>query len=255
MILKICRVKYNNKKYFGVIDEEDVYIFDSFEKIERNEYLECKKAVKFKMLAPVEPSKIVCIGLNYVDHAKELRMRIPEEPIIFLKPPSSVIGDREYIVLPNSSSRVDYEAELAVVIGKRGKNIPEKDAYEYILGYTCFNDVTARDLQKKDGQWTRAKSFDTFAPIGPWIVTKDEIKDPHKLDIKLILNNEIKQNSNTKNLIFSIPKLISFISEIMTLEPFDVIATGTPPGVGPLKRGDVVKVWIEKIGTLTNYVK
>ncbi len=255
MILKICRVKYENKKCFGVIDNEEVYIFDSFEKIESNEYLECKKIIEVEMLAPAEPSKIICIGLNYVDHARELGMEIPEEPLIFLKPPSSVIGHGDYIIIPKISKRVDYEAELAVVIGRRGKNISEREAFEYVLGYTCFNDVTARDLQRKDGQWTRAKSFDTFAPIGPWIVTKDEIRNPHKLNIKLLLNDEIKQNSNTKNLIFSIPKLISFISNIMTLEPFDVIATGTPPGVGPLKKGDVVDVYIEKIGTLRNYVK
>lgn len=197
------------------------------------------------------PEKIIAVGLNYIEHAKELNMRIPAEPVIFLKPPSAVIFNNQKIVYPKMAKQVDYEAELAVVIGKQCKNVSVKNAKKYILGYTCFNDVTARDLQKKDGQWTRAKSFDTFCPVGPHIVSGI---NPHNLKIELFLNGKLKQSSNTKNLIFKIPKLISFVSKIMTLEKYNIIATGTPVGVGPVKIGDRIDVKIEKIGTLTNYV-
>ncbi|MBI5573140.1 MAG: fumarylacetoacetate hydrolase family protein [Elusimicrobia bacterium] len=198
-----------------------------------------------------KPSKIVAVGLNYIDHAKELNMRIPDEPVIFLKPPSSVIFNNEKIKYPKMSKQVDYEAELAVVIGKKCKNVSEENSKKYILGYACLNDVTARDLQKKDRQWTRAKSFDTFCPVGPHIVSGI---NPDQLKIELFLNGKLKQSSNTKNLIFKIGKLVSFISKIMTLEKYDVIATGTPVGVGPVKIGDKIEVKIEKIGTLKNYV-
>jgi 2-keto-4-pentenoate hydratase/2-oxohepta-3-ene-1,7-dioic acid hydratase in catechol pathway len=203
-----------------------------------------------ELLAPCCPSKIVCVGLNYVEHAKELKMKLPEEPILFLKPPSAIIGPGAEIVVPKSSQRVDYEGELGVVIGKRCKAIAADEAKKYILGYTCFNDVTARDLQQKDGQWTRAKSFDTFAPFGPWIASID----PADADIKTRVNGEVKQSSNTSDLIFGVPSLIEFISNVMTLEPGDVIATGTPPGVGRLEKGDVVEVEIEGIGVLKNRV-
>jgi 2-keto-4-pentenoate hydratase/2-oxohepta-3-ene-1,7-dioic acid hydratase in catechol pathway len=202
------------------------------------------------LLAPCCPSKIVCVGLNYVEHAKELKMKLPEEPILFLKPPSAVIGPGAQIVVPESSQRVDYEGELGVVIGKRCKAIASDEVKKYVLGYTCFNDVTARDLQQKDGQWTRAKSFDTFAPFGPWIACID----PSDADIKTSVNGQVKQSSNTFDLIFGVPKLIEFISHVMTLEPGDVIATGTPPGVGRLEKGDVVEVEIEGIGVLKNQV-
>jgi 2-keto-4-pentenoate hydratase/2-oxohepta-3-ene-1,7-dioic acid hydratase in catechol pathway len=203
-----------------------------------------------ELLAPCQPTKIVCVGLNYVEHAKELKMQLPIEPILFIKPPTAVLAPEGEIIYPQSSQQVDYEGELGVVIGKRCKNVQPDDAEKYILGYTCFNDVTARDLQKKDGQWTRAKSFDTFAPIGPWI---SKIDSSH-LDIQTRVNGMIKQKSNTSDMIFGVPKLVEFISGIMTLEPGDVIATGTPPGVGPLKKGDVVEVEIEGIGTLRNSV-
>jgi len=205
-----------------------------------------------KFLPPVKPSKIVCIGLNYIDHAKELNMPLPEEPIIFLKPPSAIIGHEDFIELPKQSKRVDYEGELAVIIGKKCKNVSREEALEYVLGYTCFNDVTARDLQRKDGQWTRAKSFDTFAPIGPYVAC---FKDASNLKIETILNGTVVQSSSTSNLIFDIPTLIEFISSIMTLNRGDVIATGTPAGVGELKSGDVVEVRIENIGVLRNYVR
>ena len=204
-----------------------------------------------KVLAPVSPSKIVCVGLNYQDHAKELNMQIPDEPTLFLKPPSSVIAPYENIVYPDSVTRLDYEAELAIIIKKKAKDISVQEAGNYILGLTCLNDVTARDLQNKDIQWTRAKSFDTFCPIGPYIVSG---VDPSNLKIELKVNDSIKQSSSTKNLIFSIDYIISFISNVMTLFPGDIIATGTPEGVGPLSKGDAVAVDIESIGTLKNKV-
>ncbi len=205
-----------------------------------------------RLLPPCRPSKIVCLGLNYRDHAQEMGLAIPDEPILFLKPPSSIIGHGDAIVYPDQSHRVDYEAELAVVMARRCRMVSPDEASGCILGYTCLNDVTARDLQAKDGQWTRAKSFDTFAPVGPWIETA--IADPHDLDIRLLVNGEVRQSSNTRHLIFSIPEIVSYIAGIMTLEPGDVIATGTPSGIGPLNRGDVVRVEIQDIGVLENRV-
>lgn len=202
------------------------------------------------LLAPCEPTKIVAIGLNYRDHAAEFGHPIPEEPLIFMKPSTAVIGPDEDIVYPAMSRRVDYEAELAVVIGKTARFVEEADFREYVLGYTCINDVTARDLQKKDGQWTRAKGFDTFAPLGPWIET--DIADPNNLTVAGYLNGERRQHSNTGNLIFPVATLVSFISRIMTLLPGDVIATGTPSGVGPMRPGDVVEIRVEGIGALRN---
>ena len=202
-------------------------------------------------LNPVIPSKIVAVGLNYRDHAKEMNEALPEEPLIFLKPPSAVIGPGDVIILPSEAGRVDYEAELAIVIGKKGKRIPLEDACHHILGYTCLNDVTARDIQAKDGQWTRAKSFDTFCPLGPWITTD---VDPDSQKIQLLLNGEPRQTSNTNQLIFDVYQLVSHISNIMTLLPGDVIATGTPSGVGPLATGDIVEVRIEDLGILRNPV-
>jgi acylpyruvate hydrolase len=215
-----------------------------------------------ELLAPVpRPGKLICIGLNYRDHAIESKMPIPERPVVFSKFSTSVIGPGEAIVVPSKSEQVDYEAELAVVIGKRAKNVTREQAYDYVLGYTIVNDISARDFQFADGQWQRGKSCDTFAPMGQWIVTTDEISDPHKLSIKLRLNGQTMQDSNTNQLIFGVPELIAFLSESITLEPGDVIATGTPPGVGfarkpPvfLKSGDVMEVEIEGIGTLTSPV-
>ncbi|MFC1501266.1 fumarylacetoacetate hydrolase family protein [Elusimicrobiota bacterium] len=204
-----------------------------------------------KLLAPCKPSKIIALGLSYEDHAKELNMPISKFPVIFMKPSTSVIGTNENIVYPSLSKRVDFEGELAVAIKKKAKNISETDASSFILGFTCFNDVTARDLQEKDGQWTRAKSFDTFSPVGPWIVDKI---DPDNLKIKTLVNGQLKQNSNTKNLIISIKKIVSYVSSVMTLLPGDIITTGTPPGIGPLSRGDKVSIEIENIGNLTNTV-
>jgi 2-keto-4-pentenoate hydratase/2-oxohepta-3-ene-1,7-dioic acid hydratase in catechol pathway len=204
-----------------------------------------------RLLAPCEPTKIVAVGLNYRDHAEEFGTPIPPEPLIFLKPPSSVVGPGDAIRLPprSLSKRVDFEGELAVVIGRRARNVPVGRAAKYILGYTILNDVTARDLQKKDGQWTRAKGFDTFSPIGPWIVSGIS---PADLKIETFVNGKRRQASRTSRLAFKVPELVSFISRIMTLEPGDVIPTGTPSGIGPLKRGNKVEVRIEKIGTLAN---
>jgi 2-keto-4-pentenoate hydratase/2-oxohepta-3-ene-1,7-dioic acid hydratase in catechol pathway len=208
--------------------------------------------------APVpRPGKIVCVGLNYRDHAAESGLAVPEKPVIFSKFSSCVIAPGEEVVIPRTSERVDYEAELAVVIGRHAKNVRADRAYDYVLGYTAFNDVTARDFQFGDGQWQRGKSCDTFAPMGPTIVTTDEIPDPHSLRITLKLNGNIMQDSNTNQLIFRVPQIIEFITASTTLEPGDVIATGTPAGVGfarkpPvfLKPGDVMDIDIEKIGGL-----
>ena len=208
---------------------------------------------EIKLLAPCQPSKIVALGLNYRDHAHEFSAAsLPKDPLIFLKPSTSVIGPDDTIIIPGSSiGRVDYECELAVVIGKKTKDVSEEKASEYILGYTCANDVTERVYQKEDGQWTRAKGFDTFGPLGPWIVTGIS---PDNLKIEIYLNGEVRQSSRTGNLIFGIPRLVSFISHVMTLLPGDVISTGTPAGVGHINPGDVVEVKIENIGTLRNFV-
>lgn len=205
------------------------------------------------LLAPVEPSKIVCIGLNYHEHVKASYSadEAPERPLIFLKPPSSIIGPEEKIVHPTVSNRVDYEAELGVVIGSKAKDITEEQAPDYIFGLTCVNDVTARDLQKPDGQWSRAKGFDTFCPIGPWIVQDVDYSD---LFVEGVLNGEVKQSGRTVQMIFNIPFLVSYISSIMTLMPGDIISTGTPSGISPMKSGDKIEVRIEDVGTLVNYM-
>lgn len=213
-----------------------------------------------RLLAPVpRPGKLICIGLNYRDHAAESNMPIPERPVVFSKFTTAVIGSGQPVVVPPTSSQVDYEAELAVVIGRRAKHISPERALDCVLGYTNLNDVSARDFQFADGQWQRGKSCDTFAPMGPYIATTDEIADPHILPIKLRLNGQTMQNSKTDQLIFGVPELIAFLSETITLEPGDVIATGTPPGVGfarkpPvfLKAGDVMEVEIEGLGVLSN---
>jgi 2-keto-4-pentenoate hydratase/2-oxohepta-3-ene-1,7-dioic acid hydratase in catechol pathway len=197
------------------------------------------------------PTKIIAIGLNYLDHAKELNMDIPEYPLIFMKPPTAVIGDGEIIIYPPQTQELHYEGELGIVIGKKTRNVSVEEAQDCIAGYTCSNDVTARDLQRLDGQWTRSKSFDTFCPLGPRIVKNI---DPTNLAITTRVNSVTKQNSNTNQMIFNAYKLVSFISAIMTLLPGDVISTGTPPGVGELQVGDVVEVEIEGIGILRNTV-
>ncbi len=214
-----------------------------------------------KLEAPLRPGKIVAIGRNYAEHAKETGNEAPAAPLIFAKFPSSVIGPGDEIVWSESITKeVDWEGELAVVIGKRAHNVAEDDAYNYVFGYTIANDVSARDLQlRQDGQWTRGKSLDTFCPLGPWIVTRDEIADPHKLKIKTTVSGEVRQDGSTKDMIFRIPQLIAYCSRSFTLEPGDVILTGTPPGVGEgmdpkiyLKDGDEIVIKITGIGELRN---
>jgi len=205
-----------------------------------------------KILPPVSPSKIICVGLNYRDHAEELNMELPKEPILFLKPATSIIGHGDEIIYPPQSNQVDYEAEMAVIVSKKAKNVQIVDALDYVAGYTVLNDVTARDLQQRDGQWTRAKSFDTFCPLGPWM---ENDLDPSNQNISLMVNGQVRQDSNTKNMIFTVEELMSFISHIMTLNPGDIIATGTPPGVGHLSVGDVVEASVEGIGVLKNKIE
>jgi len=238
---------------YGIFEGEKVRLLDGPFLDPKNKPTDTLLSIdEITLLAPVEPSKVICVGLNYALHAQELEHALPEDPVIFMKPQTSVIGPDAQIIYPKVSQRVDYEAELAVVIGKTIKDVPENEAEDAIFGYTCANDVTARDLQKKDGQWTRGKSFDTFCPIGPWVVT--DIDSSH-LDIQLLLNGEIKQFSNTRYFISSVPKLVSFISQVMTLNPGDVVLTGTPEGVGPMQPGDEVIVRLQTIGELRNTVK
>ena len=249
--MKIVRYKDGAEVKWGIVDEEMIREMEGnpFEHFHLTS--KAKRMDEVKLLAPCLPSKIVAVGLNYRDHAEEVKMKLPQEPLLFLKPGTSVIGPGEGIVYPKMSKQVDYEAEMAVVIRKVAKAVPEEKASDYILGYSCLNDVTARDLQTKDKQWTRAKGFDTFSPIGPWIVTDI---DPHRLEVSSYLNGERRQHSNTKNLIFGPYQLVSFISHIMTLLPGDVIATGTPSGIGPMGVHDKIDIVIEGIGTLSNTV-
>lgn len=259
--MKIVRFDRNGAKLYGVLEGEHISVLDGFPNRKilnelppgvSNKTGRTLSRTQVRLLAPCEPSKIVALGLNYRDHAAEFGRAVPDEPLIFLKPSTAVIGPDMDIVYPAMSRRVDYEAELAVVIGRTAKRVPEEQALDYVLGYTCFNDVTARDLQKKDGLFTRAKGFDTFAPMGPWIET--EIADPDHLAVEAYLNGERRQYSNTGNMVFGVRRLVSFISHIMTLLPGDVIATGTPAGIGPMRPGDVVEVRVEGIGTLRNRV-
>ncbi|MCS7145394.1 MAG: fumarylacetoacetate hydrolase family protein [Nitrososphaerota archaeon] len=221
------------------------------------------KLSQVKLLAPTDNKpKVLCIGLNYRDHAEESKAAVPDEPIIFLKPHTALTGPYDPVEYPSIVTQLDYEAELAVVIGRRCRGVKPEEALEYVCGYAAFNDISARNIQFKDRQWTRGKSFDTFAPLGPWIVTRDEIPNPHNLRIASRVNGETRQDSNTRNMIFGVDYLVSFISMVMTLEPGDVIATGTPAGVGIfakpeprlLKIGDVVEVEVEGVGVIRNTV-
>ena len=205
-----------------------------------------------RLLAPSEPTKILCVGRNYVEHAKELGNEVPKIPLIFMKPPSSVISNGETIILPPQSAQVEHEGELVVVIGKRGRHITPENARKHILGYTIGNDVTARDLQKSDGQWTRAKGFDTFCPFGPWIDTEF---DPADSVVTCRVNGQMRQMASTRDMVFNVGVLISYISSVMTLDSGDLIFTGTPSGVGQLKDGDEVAVEIEGLGEIKNKVK
>ncbi|MCS6874587.1 MAG: fumarylacetoacetate hydrolase family protein [Pyrinomonadaceae bacterium] len=248
--MKICRFAYKNSIYFGRLTNESVEPLENYQLKTIKQTLPISKV---KILPPVIPSKIVCVGRNYREHAEELGNEVPKEPLLFLKAPSAIITNENPIILPKQSSRVEHEAELAIIISKKCKSIsPEENPLNYVLGYTCLNDVTARDLQKKDIQFTRAKSFDTFCPIGHFIETS---LDPNNLKIEARVNGKIKQKAHTSQMIFPVEFLIRYISNYMTLMPFDIIATGTPAGVSPLNPGDICEIEIENIGILKNPVK
>ncbi|MDR0406069.1 MAG: fumarylacetoacetate hydrolase family protein [Clostridiales bacterium] len=248
--MKIARFLYQNKSYYGAADGGEFYIIDGGIYTEYRVTDTAIKAEEVTLLPPCLPSKIVCVGLNYHAHRLEMNDFADTFPKLFLKPSTAVIAHGERIICPDGVDRVDFEAEFAAVIKKTAKSVPKGSAREYILGYTCLNDVTARELQAQDGQWTRAKSFDTFAPIGPVIATD---ANPDKLGLRLLLNGEIKQQSSADQLIWGIDFLVEEISKIMTLLPGDIISTGTPGGCGKMEIGDKVEVAADGIGTLTNY--
>lgn len=272
--MKLIRFSNGLRTQLGEVDGEQVYVISGSDTMTMNDVLRrnimpnrvslSHSLAQVKVLAPLRPGKIIAIGRNYAEHAKETGSDIPKAPIIFAKFSSSVIAPGEEITWSKSiTNEVDWEGELAVIIGKKGRNISEEDAYNHIYGYTIANDVSARDLQlRTDSQWTRGKSLDTFCPMGPYIVTRDEIEDPQNLNIKTMVNDEVMQESNTKNMIFNIRHLIAYCSQMFTLEPGDVILTGTPDGVGEgmnpkryLQDGDVVKITIDGLGELSNPVK
>ncbi len=249
--MKICRFLQENRIFFGQLRNGFISPLPKG-LIEAETIKKEIPASEVKLLPPVTPSKIVCVGRNYADHARELGNSIPKEPLLFLKAPSSLITNSEAIILPLQSSRVEHEGELAVIISRKCRKLsPADNPFDYILGYACLNDVTARDLQKKDIQFTRAKSFDTFCPISDFVETELDTLD---LSIQTIVNGEIRQNGRTSQMIFPIDFLIRYISQCMTLMPFDIIATGTPAGVGPLKDGDICEVKIQGLGILKNPV-
>lgn len=260
--MKYCRFEYEGGLHFGLIEtvagrEHITRASQSAPEKNSPEAATTKISAlaldEAKLLAPVSPSKIVCVGRNYREHAAELGNEVPSEPLIFFKPPSSVIGPGEAIVRPKISARVDHEAELGVVIGKRCRNLnADEDVRDYILGFTCVNDVTARDLQKKDGQWTRGKGFDTFCPVGPVVV--DTLDPWSGVEVEARVNGDLKQHGNTRDFIFALDVVIRYVAQVMTLLPGDLIATGTPSGVGPLVAGDKVEIAVEGIGSLWNVV-
>ena len=250
--MKIVRYRVKGALRYGILYDDNVVkeikgdIFGEFEETGDTFLLS-----EVTLLPPTQPTKIVAAGLNYKEHAKELNMDIPSEPLIFLKPKSSIIVSRENIIYPKMANQVDYEGDLGIVIKKKTKDISSKEAKDYILGYICVNDVTARDLQRRDVQFTRAKSFDTFCPIGHCIQTE---LDPLKVQLKTYVNGELRQSTCTSDMIFDAYYLVSFISKVMTLEPGDIISTGSPKGVGSIDRGDEVVVEIENIGRLVNKI-
>ncbi len=249
--MKIVRFAVDGKARYGILKDQ------SIQGLEGKPFRHIKlldqhfTANQVKLLAPCQPSKIIALGLNYHSHARELNLAVPDSPLTFLKPSTAVIGPGDNIVYPSVSARVDYEGELALVIKKPVWRVATEDALDYVLGYTCFNDVTARDLQQHDSQWTRAKGFNTFAAVGPWIETE---LDPGNVALETYLNGKLKQQGNSGDLIYSVPEIINFISHVMTLLPGDIISTGTPSGVGPMYPGDTVEVRIPQIGTLRNFV-
>jgi len=243
--MKIVRFEAHSKKAYGELKDGKIYVIAGkpYDGIEfTGETVDIADA---KLLAPAQPEKIIAVGLNYLSHAKEINMEIPDVPLFFFKPPSAIIAPNDDIVRPVQSKQVEYEAELAVVVGKQGKYIPEENAADYIFGYTCLNDVTARDLQFIESQWARSKGFDTFCPFGPWVETEYDWRGKQ---IRAVLNGTVKQDANTDDFINSVEMLVSYISTIMTLKPGDVISTGTAGGIGPMAAGDTIRVEIEGIG-------
>ncbi len=249
--MKYVRFAADDKVLYGSLEGEMIYVLDGSPFDTFNVTGKSYETGKVRILPPVLYSKALCIGLNYRDHAVEFGLPIPETPVVFMKPSTALAGPGDDIIYPEMCHRLDYEAELAVVIGKECRNVSEEDAADYILGYTIANDVTARDLQPKNGQWTIAKGFDTFLPLGPYI--SDEV-DGSSLMITSRVNGETKQKSNTSNLIFPVPYLVSYLSRVMTLLPGDVISTGTPGGISGMNTGDVVEIEIEGLGILRNKI-
>jgi len=249
--MRIVRFTADGRPRYGILQDQSIQLINTSLFRGIKPLGESLKLTEVRLLAPCQPSKIVAIGINYHSHATEFKHDLPESPLMFIKPSTAVIGPEENIVYPPLSRHVDYEGELGIVIRKQAHQVKVEHAMEYVLGYTCFNDVTARDLQKKDGQWTRAKGFDTFAAIGPWIETE---LDASSLNLETRLNGKIKQKGSTADLIFSVAQLVSSVSQVMTLLPGDVIASGTPSGVGPMQPGDIVEIEIQGIGILRNHV-
>ena len=251
--MRLIRYQINNEPaQYGWVNDSQIgtLIGSPFGEFQRSEATIPIDSVH--LLAPVLPGKIICVGRNYAEHVKETDAEIPTTPLLFLKPPSAVIGPNQTILLPPQSQQVDHEAELVVVIGKRGRWIQPSEISNYIFGYTVGNDVTARDLQRKDGQWTRSKGFDTFCPLGPWIETEF---NPADAMLTCHVNGELRQMASTRDMVFHIDQLIAFASSIMTLEVGDIIMTGTPAGISPLHPGDIVEVTIDGIGKLRNIVE
>ncbi len=236
---------------WGVMDGDRVFALEQAPYLGVRISGDAQPVDQVQLVAPATPSKLVCVGRNYAEHAAELGNEVPPEPLIFLKPPSTVVGPDAPVVYPAISRRVDHEGELALVIGKRCRNLREDEAAGVIFGYTVANDVTARDLQNSDGQWTRGKGFDTFAPIGPWI---DDAFDPANRGVRCLVNDEVRQDGNTGLLIYSIPRVLAHVTRFMTLEPGDLLLTGTPAGVGAVQPGDVMTVEVEGLGRLSNPV-
>jgi 2-keto-4-pentenoate hydratase/2-oxohepta-3-ene-1,7-dioic acid hydratase in catechol pathway len=259
--MKLCRFVEHQQTHarFGLVEGAEIqtlpadFAFERLESAARTRGAATVPLDAVRLIAPVAPSKIVCVGRNYRDHAAELGNPMPAEPLLFLKPPSAVVGQDDVIELPRQSARVEYEGELGVVIGRRARRLSETDdPLAYVFGYTCVNDVTARDLQRQDVQFTRAKSFDTFCPVGPFVV--DDI-DPLDVNVETRLDGEVRQSARTSVMAFSVPFLIRYISHVMTLEPGDLISTGTPAGVGAMRDGQTVEVEVEGIGVLRNVVR
>ena len=249
--MRIVRYASNSGPTYGVVEDDAVYALQGDLFASWNAGRRVGDIEEMRILPPCTPSKIVAVGKNYLDHARESQSAVPDEPLIFLKPPTTVIAHLDAIVYPPISQRVDHEGELAVIIGRRCRSIEPAEAHTYILGYTCANDVTARDVQRKDGQWTRGKGFDTFLPLGPFISTDI---DWSTATLETRLNGQVRQRTLLNAMVFKVDYLVSFVSQVMTLLPGDVLLTGTPAGVSPMQPGDVVEVEIVGIGTLRNHV-